>query len=431
VALVISNMIGAGVFLSAGFMAQSMTPGQILLAWVVGGLNALCGARAYASVAQIVPRSGGEYRYLSDLFHPYLGCLAGWCSLLVGFSAPVAVDALSAGSFAQTLGSPVDPRIAGTVLILAMTMIHAHRLESSKWTQNALVVVNGALLVGFVALGLLKGSTEWPRWVPPETHVGFPWAAFMGSLFFVAFAFSGWNAAVYAAEEFEEPSRDVPRAMLIGCALVGVLYLLVNWIFVANLTPERASIVMQYETKRITLGHVIAQDLAGDWGGRLMSVLAIVAFISALSAMTFAGPRLYAAMAGDGFLPRILGARGGRPPVGSVVLQSTLALFLLWTHSVQNVLSNLGAVLTLFAALTAAGLFKARLEDLRPTPSTVSLLCAFVHVGSAAWMLYFGFAGKTNLLVWVGAIVGVATVAYLATPRGGEFPSAVSTSSKE
>src|SRR5579862_2236068 len=176
VGLVISNMIGAGVFLSAGFMAQDLTPGQILLAWVVGAGIALCGARSYAAVATLVPRSGGEYRYLSDLLHPLVGCMAGWGSLLVGFSAPIAVDALSAGSFARTLGGPSDPRLLATGLVLVLTGLHALHLRSSKWTQNSLFAVNAALLLGFVALGLLKGHNAWPTWSPPTLHASFPWA---------------------------------------------------------------------------------------------------------------------------------------------------------------------------------------------------------------------------------------------------------------
>ena len=138
----------------------------------------------------------------------------------------------------------------------------------------------------------------------------------MQNLFYIAFAFSGWNAAVYAASEFRDPKRDVPRAMMLGCALVGVLYLFVNWVFVANLTPEQCKVVFTYETARITLGHLIMKNLVGDIGAACMSVLAIVAFISAVSAMTFFGPRVYAAMARDGFLPRICRRRKGSRPWG-------------------------------------------------------------------------------------------------------------------
>ena len=125
IGLVIANMVGAGVFLSTGFMAQSLTPGQILLAWVIGGVLALCGAKAYAEVARLVPEGGGEYRYLSSLMHPALGYLAGWASLLVGFSAPTALDAIAAGAFARAVVPALEPRLVGAVLIIVLTFVHA------------------------------------------------------------------------------------------------------------------------------------------------------------------------------------------------------------------------------------------------------------------------------------------------------------------
>lgn len=415
IGIVAANMIGAGVFLSAGFMAQEMGPGTILLAWVVGAVLALAGSRAYAAVAQIVPRSGGEYRYLSELLHPSLGYLAGWASLLLGFSAPVAVDAVAAGAFTGTLVPGVDARAVGALLVIALTALHAAGLRLSRWTQDLLVLVKAALLLGFVAVGLGLGN-NWPTWTPPHPSTGFPLGPFMGSLFFIAFAFSGWNAAAYAAEEFRSPERDVPRAMLIGCALVAALYLAVNWVFVANLTPQRATAVFTYETSRITLGHLVMQDVVGEAGAKVMSAVVIVAFVSSMSAMTFAGPRVYAAMAADGFLPRVLMAKADRPPAWSIVLQGAIALVILYAHKLSDVMQNLGAILTLFAALTAASLFRVRFGKRdRPAPAPASLAAAALYAASAAWMLYFGFQGKTHLLAWLAVVVAVALVAYALT----------------
>jgi len=417
VGIVAANMIGAGVFLSAGFMAQDMGPGQILLAWVVGTIVALAGARAYATVVELVPRSGGEYRYLSALLHPVLGYLAGWGSLLLGFSAPVAVAAAAAGSFTATLFKGVDPRLVAAALIVILSLVHALGFRLSRNTQNALVGVKAVLLLGFVGVGLSCGTNQWPSWAPPHASQGLlAVPVFMRSLFFIAFAFSGWNAACYAAEEFENPKRDVPRAMLLGCSVVAVLYLLVNWVFVANLTPERATAVFDYETSRVTLGHLVMRDMVGAVGARAMSVLAIVSFVSSMSAMTLVGPRVYAAMAADGFLPRILAAREGGPPWGSVVLQGVLALVLLFSYDLQQTLQNVGAIVTLFAGLVVLSLFRVRFfrKDL-PRPGPLSLASAAIYVAMAAWTLYFGFRGKTQLLLWVGMIALVALLAYLVT----------------
>jgi len=418
VGIVAANMIGAGVFLSAGFMAQDMGPGTLLLAWLVGALLALAGCRAYASVARLVPRSGGEYRYLSELLHPALGYLAGWASLLVGFSAPVAVDAVASGAFAATLAPGVDARGVGAGLIVTLTALHAAGLQLSKWTQDGLVAVKAILVLGFVAVGLALGHNQWPTWSPPHAGPGFPLPAFMGSLFFIAFAFSGWNAAAYAAEEFKDPERDVPRAMLIGCSLVAVLYLVVNWVFVANLTPARASVVFDYETSRVTLGHLVMRDIVGEAGAKVMSGFVIVALVSSMSAMTFAGPRVYAAMAGDGFLPRALVGRAGQPPVWAIALQGAIALVIVYVHEISQAIQNVGAILTLFAALTALSLFRARAlgRDARLLPP-VSLAAAAVYGAAAAWMLYFGFRGRTHLLLWLTLIALAALAAYAVAPR--------------
>jgi APA family basic amino acid/polyamine antiporter len=272
------------------------------------------------------------------------------------------------------------------------------------------------LLAGLVAVGLGLGRNDWPTWSPPHEAAGFPVAAFAGSLFYIAFAFAGWNAAVYVASDFEEPRRDVPRAMLIGCALVAVLYLAVNWVFVANLSPTEAQAVFTYETTRITLGHVLVKRLLGDAGGAAMSFLTLLALTSAASAMTVAGPRVYTAMAEDGFLPRVLRGKAGRPPMGSIVLQSSLAVVLVATHDLQQALTNVGAVLTLFAALVSVAVLRARAwPSGRTPPDLLTVLCAAVHVASAAWMLYYGLRGATHLLIWIAAAAGAALVAYAAT----------------
>jgi basic amino acid/polyamine antiporter, APA family len=435
VGLVAANMIGAGVFLSAGFMAQDMGPGPILLAWAVGALLALAGARAYAEVARLVPRSGGEYRYLSELLHPALGYLAGWASLLVGFSAPVAADAIAAGEFARTILPGLSPRWTGAALIAALTVLHAVGLRTSARAQNLLVVVKVLLLAGFVAVGLSLGARTWPTWAPPGAAAGggFPIDAFARSLFFIAFAFSGWNAAVYAAEEFERPEKTVPRAMIVGCLAVAALYLVVNWIFVANLTPGDAAVVFRYESDRVTLGHAVIERLLGPGLGALMSGFTVLVFLSAMSAMTFVGPRVSAAMARDGFLPAVFAGKDGRPPAASVLLQGAIAIAIVFTHSLRAILESLGAILTLFAALTAAGLFRAALAPGRHgRPAPGALLAAAVYAVASAAMLAFAFRHSLHLLAWAGLVAAVGLGAYLLSRRrAGDAPAAAAAAAPE
>jgi APA family basic amino acid/polyamine antiporter len=431
IGLVVANMVGAGVFLSTGFMAQSLSPGAILLAWGVGAVLALCGAVAYAEVARLVPRGGGEYRYLSTLLHPALGYLAGWASLLVGFSAPTALDALAAGAFARAVLPSLEPRLVGAALVVGLTAVHAAGLHLSARVQNALVGVKVLLLLGFVGVGITAGSLAWPAWAPPAPAAD-PLGEVVGSLFFIAFAFSGWNAAVYAADEFTRPGRDVPRAMVLGCLAVGALYLVVNYLFVANLTPAEGSVVFRYDAftslqgqdAQVTLGQAVMASLLGPTAGRVMSGVMVLLFVSAMSAMLLVGPRVYAAMAEDGVLPRVLKAKAGAPPTAAVLLQGALALLLLFTHDLRSVLSNVGAVLVLFAALTVAGLFVARARFAAGEgPSRLGLAAATVYLASAAWMLVVGFRRNPTLLGWVGAVALLGLGAYLLTTHGKRRPA--------
>jgi len=416
--MVIANMIGAGVFLSAGFMAQDMNAQQILCAWFVGMLMAMTGAKAYSGIVRLVPQSGGEYRFLSTLMHPALGYFAGWASLLVGFSAPIAINAMAAGAFASTLHPGVNTVLIAVLVILALTAAHALGMRISITAQNSLVALKIFLVAGFIAAGLIHGSNAWPAWTPPNASEGFPAGSFMRSLFYIAFAFSGWNAAIYAASEFKNPQRDVPRAMMLGCLAVGILYLCINWIFVANLTPAQSTIVFSYEADRITLGHLIMQNILGDTGAACMSIFAIIAFISSASAMTFLGPRVYAAMARDGFLPAVLRGSEGKAPAGAVLLQGALSLLLVLVYQLQEALSNAGAILTLFSAVTVFSLFWVAFKRREyPRPAPLVLIAAGLFCMISAVMLYFAFSGLPTLNLWLGICILAALIGYFAARK--------------
>lgn len=424
IGLVIANMIGAGVFLSTGFMAQALTPSQILLAWIIGAALALCGTVAYAEVARLVPEGGGEYRYLSSLLHPSLGYLAGWASLLVGFSAPIALDAMAAGAFARAVEPSLNPTLLGALLIIALTAVHALGLHLSARVQNALVVLKVVLVLGFIGIGVVKGSLAWPTWAPPHPSAS-PVGDLAFNLFFIAFAFSGWNAAIYAADEFKEPKRDVPRAMLFGCAVVAVLYLVLNYIFVANLTPDQGTVVFNYskfasleeQHAQVTLGQAVMSNLLGATAAKVMSGVMVLLFVSATSAMMLVGPRVYAAMARDGFLPRQLAGAEGKPPVGAVVLQGAIALALLMISDVATVLGGVGELVVIFAALTMVGLFTRLRATGDQRPSVASLIAASVYVLSAAYMLFIGVTRNPKMTIVVLGVAVLGVGAWALTRR--------------
>lgn len=418
VGLVVGNVVGVGVLTNTGYMAGRLGPGAILLAWLVGGVMAMCGARAYAELARAIPRSGGEYRYLSDLLHPFCGTLAGWTSLLVGFAAPIALCAATAGPFFATLVPGAPARSVAVALIALATASQAFHVRWSAWTQDALALAKGVLIAGFIAVGLVLGAHAAPSWTAPQGPAGLPVRPFAVSLVYIAFAYSGWNAVTYAAEEFRDPVRTVPRAMLLGTALVTLIYLLVNAIFVVNLSGERLSGWLAEDTTRITLAHLLMQKLAGPTAARLTSAFVVLSLASSIISMTLVGPRVAAAMAQEGFLPRAFAGTVGRPPVWSVLLQSGLALLLLGTHSFEALLRSVGAILTLTSALTVATLARLRFRRTAlPRPSAGVLAAALVYLAGAGWMLWYTLADEPRTLLWLAVVAATAAIAHAAARR--------------
>lgn len=405
-------MVGSGIFLSSGFMAQEMSAGPILAAWSVGAILAILGAICYAELARQIPRSGGEYRYLREFLHPAVAYVAGWVTLIIGFAQPAAINALAATSFLGTLAPIEHTKFLAGVAVVLMSIGHAYGRSSSKWLQNGLVIVKVLLLLGFVALGLVRGDHHWPTWTPPTGTTSA--AAFFGSLFYISYAFSGWNTSAYAAESFERPDIDVGRAMMIGCVLVAGFYVLVNWIFVANLDPGSAAVVMASD--QATLGHAVTEKLAGAAGARFMSVLAIIAFLSAMSAMLMIGPHIASTMAKDGALPKLFACEEDEVPRTGLLFQALVALLVLFLHDLRDALESVGATLMLFSGLSAASLIAAHLRGrLHRRASPMSLIAAGLYASFSAWLLYHGFRDQASLLPWLGGIVALGLVGYRAS----------------
>jgi APA family basic amino acid/polyamine antiporter len=205
--------------------------------------------------------------------------------------------------------------------------------------------------------------------------------------------------------------------MVIGAGVVMVLYLLVNFVMVANLTPATLDTFLKGDSSKITFAHVITEDLLGPIGGKIMSGLVVLSLISGMSSMTMVGPRVYEAMARDGFLPKVFAGGEGRPPLLSVLLQGALAMVLVLTHSLGSLIENVGVILTLTSVLTVLALFKVRFFDRdRPEkPGVVSLVSALVYVVVSGWMLSSVLSKNPIDLLWSAVIALVSTTAYVAT----------------
>ncbi len=354
-ALVIANMIGAGVFTTSGFaLADLGRPEPVLLAWLVGGLLAICGALSYGALARRIPQSGGEYTFLSKTVHPLAGFLAGWISLLAGFTAPIAAAALGlqaylAGVFEATL----RPEWIGTTAILFAGLMHGVRLRAGVLLQNAAVALKLALIASFVVLGavLIPEGSGREEIAPGRVEL----TAFAVTLVWISFAYSGWNAAVYLAGEVRDPERNVARSLWLATGGVMLVYLALNAVFLYAVPPSELA-------GRVEVGAIAAEALGGAGLRRAVSMLVALALFTSISSMVMAGPRVYARMAEDGLFPRLFGA-GDEVPTSAVVLQVSLAVLVVWTTGLRELLGYIGFTLGVSAAATVAGLFVLRRRE--------------------------------------------------------------------
>jgi len=357
--IVVANMIGTGVFTTLGLQAAGIPDGAaLLLLWLIGGLIALCGALSYAELAAALPRSGGEYHFLSRIFHPLLGQLAGWVSVTVGFAAPVALAAMAMGHYGATVFAVSPTAIAVTTVVL-ITAVHAFDLRLGRHVQVVATWLKIGVILLFCVVGLSVPATSGslsllPSWTTWEAVWSAPFAL---SLIYVAYAYSGWNAAAYVVDEVQDPRRAVPRALLLGTLVVTLLYLLLNLTFLR--TIEYDALV-----GRVEVGALSAETIFGSMGGHLMSLVLTLLLVSTISAMVLAGPRVLERIGEDLPFFRPLSVRNRRgAPTRAVLLQQGLALAMILTGSFEGVLSFAGFTLTLFAVITVAGVVRLRRRE--------------------------------------------------------------------
>jgi basic amino acid/polyamine antiporter, APA family len=423
-AIVIANMIGTGVFTSTGFQANSLhDPKTILLAWVVGGVIALCGAAAYAELGSMLPRAGGEYVYLREAYHPAAGFMSGWVSLTAGFSAPIAAAALAFATYLAVLFPALrDPWIGKAIaiaLVVSITWLHAFDTKIGGSVQAAFTVGKVVLIVLFILGGLLFGEGSWSNLA---TQAGgfenVATTAFATSLMYVSFAYSGWNAAAYIANEVEQPAKNLPRALLLGTGIVMVLYLLLNLVFLYAVP----SAVLAGPPPVIEVGDVAAKNLFGSNAGQLVSAVIAIALVSSVSAMIMAGPRVYAAMSADRALPRLLGRHNKRGvPVAAVITQGTLAVVGVLIGDIDWIIRFVGFTLAIFAALTVGAVFVMRARGHRAAYRTFGYpVTPVLFIALSAWIAYSQIKANPLESLVVALVLGVGAVAYIFMTRGKE-----------
>ena len=395
-ALVISNMVGTGIFSTTGFLASDLgSPSLVLLSWLVGGFCALLGAICYSELALNFPISGGEYVYLGRAYGRTWGFIAGWVSLVAGFSAPIAAAALAFAGYSSRVfsGRLAPPQVIACCIIALLSACNLFGIRRGVRLQNVLTALKVLLLLAFAAAALLFGQGDWHNFSQPAARSGAAslWQQFAVSLFWIYVSYSGWNAAAYVAEEIEKPERTLPSALAVGAGSVAVLYLLLNVVFIFAMPLESMKGVL-------AVGALAASRLFGSQIAGAFSLGMTCALLSTLNAMIIAGPRVYYAMARSGdffsFAARV--HPRWRTPVNAILVQAVCAILLALTPFPQLVV-YIGFTLNLFAVLSVASLFRFRRQPGWRRLGIVSFaypLIPSLFIAVGTWMTVEGFIQK-------------------------------------
>jgi APA family basic amino acid/polyamine antiporter len=406
ISYVIANMVGTGVFTSLGFqLAGGVTDlAAIMILWLMGGIIAFTGAQVYAELGSVMPRSGGEYHFLSELYHPALGFMSGFFSMFVGFAAPIALASMALGTYFSNVYSGINPKYIAATVIVLVSLVHSISVKSGGVFQNIFTIIKLLLILAFIIAGfvitpepqnlsIIPSSVTWSQVLS---------SGFAVSLIFVYYSYSGWNASAYFVSELKNPAKNLPRSLIVGTLVVTVLYLFVNYIFL-YVSPISSL------NGQLDIGAVAAGDIFGRKGGIIMSGLISLLLISTISSMIFAGPRVIQVIGEDysafSFIKR---KRKNGVPLIAILIQSSISLILLFTSTFEQLLTYLGFVMNIFAFLTVAGVFihRKKYPNIeRPFKTKGYPIIPMIFMAFIIWNMIFMFKEKT-----VETLIGLATL---------------------
>jgi len=432
--VVVANMIGTGVFTSLGFQIAGIHDyATLVFLWILGGVISLCGAFCYAELGAAMPQSGGEYNYLSKIYHPSIGFLSGWVSATIGFAAPIALAASALSKYTGTifptfstalpgtlinmgfLGSVDDhvlyAKLLGAAIILIVTFFQSINHETSGTFQSVVTGLKFLLIVVFIICGFLlapavPGISFMPTSATPASIFSI---SFVTSMFFVAFSYSGWNAAAYIAGEIENPKKNIPLSLLAGTSIVLLLYVLINVVFL-YVTPASEL------TLKLEVGFEAGKHIFGLSGSRIVSGIISLLLISTISSMVFAGPRVISSIGNDFSLFKIA-ARTNKTgiPVIAIWIQTAIALVLLFSGSFEFILNCTTFVLILFSTITVAGVIVLRVKNPnleRPYRTWGYPVTPIIFIAVNMWFLVYAVIWKQKeSLIGLG-IVALGLIVY-------------------
>jgi APA family basic amino acid/polyamine antiporter len=376
-AIIVSNVIGGGILFFPVLIAASVPDARLFLStWVVGGALAFCGAMGYAELAALRPRAGGEYVYLREAYGPLAGFLTGWTSFVAGFAGAMAASAVFVVLYLDRFIPGVADRtpffdipipyvgvtfsrqtLMAMAVIWAFAFVHIRGVGPGRVVGNVLAILKVAALLIFIAVGLSVGAGSSANLQQAAGTVSM--TSYLTSLVLVMFTYSGWNAAAYMAEEVREPGRNLPLALAMGTGAVIVIYLMINVLYLYVLPIGELAQV------KGSLLDVVAERLLGGRAGDIMGVVSIISLAAGINAWTFAGPRVYFAMARDGvFLPAAARVHPKyATPAVSIVAQAAWATVLVLTGSLDALGNYVGFAITLFAGIAVGAVFVLRARE--------------------------------------------------------------------
>ncbi|MEQ1855135.1 MAG: amino acid permease [Longimicrobiales bacterium] len=418
-ALVIANMIGAGIFTTTGFQAADLRhPLLIFALWIVGGMLALLGALCYAELGAMMPEAGGEYVYLRETYGPAFGFMSAFVSLTAGFSAAIAS---ATESFVVYLGTFVpflaEGRMFGggvgvvdvvaVVIVWLLVWIHLRPVRSGTGFNDAITTLKVVGIVAILLAAAAIGRGDVANLVTPspsfaQLERGTMFAAMGTSLIFVMFCYAGWNAAAYVASEMKDPQRDLPRALLLGTGVVLLLYVGLNAVYLYGAGVDQLA-------GQVEVGVVASRTLFGEWGVALVTVVLCASILASASAMTFAGPRVYYALGKD-FPPfaALARTRSGGAPAVALVTQGVVTSAFILSGRVDQIQQYAGFTLSLFASLAVSCVIVLRVrapDANRPFRVLGYPVTPVLFLAVSLWMMFWAVQGRP-----VESALGLGTV---------------------
>jgi len=420
-AVVVANMVGTGVFTSLGFQLLEIQSGFVLLMlWAVGGLAALCGAITYAELGAAMPRSGGEYNFLTRIYHPAAGFVSGWVSTSVGFAGPVALAAMTFAAYASSVfgseESAILEKILAAGLLLILTVVHTSNRRNSGGMQLLLTLLKvGVIVIFCVAAIAVVEVPQAVTFIPVAGDASLLTSStFAVSLIYVSYAYSGWNAATYLSSELENPQKTLPWILVSGTLIVTVLYVALNFVFL-YVAP------MDSMAGELEIGFIAAESAFGGVVGQLTGVVLALLLISTVSAMTMAGPRVIQVI-GEDFpaLKRLAKTNKDGIPVTAIYLQSCIAMMFILTSTFESVLVFAGFTIALNSFVTVIGVFvlRWRQPDLpRPYKTFLYPLPPLIYLTLTGWTLWFVLLTRPVEGIFGIGIIGTGLVFYFLSRR--------------